>query len=341
MRWNWTVFLSIVIITVSIGFESSDSTSSDGTRIGSPPADSPQHVSAEDNGPVESVSAQLEKLQVKFLPNAYRVCEMAISGGAPEGDAAFQELQDLGVKTVISVDGMRPDVSTAQRYGMRYIHLPHGYDSVPMHRGHELAKALLELPGPIYIHCHHGKHRSPTATVVSCVEAGLIDPAHAESILRTVGTSDRYRGLYASARNARPVEKEVLKNLSVEYREVADVTPLAQAMVGLDHSFERLKKCDDNGWMESIQDIDIAHETVMLREHLEEMLRLNEVITAPEGFLKYLQQSHIAANELDNAVNSKPVMSDTAKASFAAIAENCSNCHRRFRDVSTVSDEAK
>src|SRR5688572_9674967 len=49
------------------------------------------------------------------LPNAYQLTEKVISGGLPEGDVAFQELADLGVKTVISVDGAKPDIATAKK----------------------------------------------------------------------------------------------------------------------------------------------------------------------------------------------------------------------------------
>src|SRR5687767_2138199 len=44
-----------------------------------------------------------------LLPNAHRVTEKILSGGAPAGEAAFKELADLGVKTIISVDGAKPD----------------------------------------------------------------------------------------------------------------------------------------------------------------------------------------------------------------------------------------
>ena len=105
------------------------------------------------------------------LPNAYRLHPRVISGGQPEGEQAFARLKELGVKTVISVDGARPEVELARKYGLRYVHLPHGYDGVPDERASELAKAVRDLPGPVYIHCHHGKHRSPAAATVACVAA--------------------------------------------------------------------------------------------------------------------------------------------------------------------------
>ena len=114
------------------------------------------------------------KIETLHLPNVVVVHPNVISGGLPESDLAFQELRSLGVKTVISVDGMKPDTLAAKKCGLRYVHLPHGYNGVPPQRIAELAKAVSTLDGPIYIHCHHGKHRSPAAASVACFAAGLI-----------------------------------------------------------------------------------------------------------------------------------------------------------------------
>lgn len=63
-------------------------------------------------------------LTSKHLPNPVRIHAHVISGGLPEGNAAFEELKSLGIKTVISVDGAKPDVARAEKYGLRYVHLP-------------------------------------------------------------------------------------------------------------------------------------------------------------------------------------------------------------------------
>jgi protein tyrosine phosphatase (PTP) superfamily phosphohydrolase (DUF442 family) len=118
-----------------------------------------------------------EKLVAKRLPNPVRLHPRVISGGLPEGDEAFAELKALGVRTIVSVDGAEPDVDTATRYGLKYVHLPHGYDGIPESRVRELAKAVRELEGPLYIHCHLGKHRSPAAASAACVAAGLLPAA--------------------------------------------------------------------------------------------------------------------------------------------------------------------
>jgi hypothetical protein len=62
------------------------------------------------------VNAAPEKVAAEHLPNPWRLHPKVISGGLPEGDAAFKELADLGVKTVISFDGAKPDVAKAKKY---------------------------------------------------------------------------------------------------------------------------------------------------------------------------------------------------------------------------------
>jgi len=65
---------------------------------------------------------KIEKLPTRHLPNAVRVHAKVISGGLP----ALEELRSLGVKTVVSVDGALPDLASAEKCGLRYVHLPHG-----------------------------------------------------------------------------------------------------------------------------------------------------------------------------------------------------------------------
>src|SRR5687767_6206083 len=137
-----------------------------------------------------------ERIVDKALPNAHRVTEKVYSGGQPYGEPGFARLQQLGVKTIISVDGAKPDVEVARKYGMRYVHLPIGYAGVSNEQGMALAKAVDELPGPVYIHCHHGMHRSAAAVAVACVLSGELPPERAESVLKTFGTGASYTGLW-------------------------------------------------------------------------------------------------------------------------------------------------
>jgi protein tyrosine phosphatase (PTP) superfamily phosphohydrolase (DUF442 family) len=280
-------------------------------------------------------------LTTKFLPNAVQIHPKVISGGLPEGDAAFQELADLDVKTIISVDGAKPDVETAAKHGLRYVHLPHGYDRVPEERAKELAKAVRDLDGPIYIHCHHGKHRSPAAASVACVTAGLIPASEAVSILELAGTSLNYRGLYQSAANAHPVDNILLDELDVVFHETAQVPPLAAAMVAIEHTHDHLKQIAAVGWKAPVDhpDLEPAHEALMLQEHFTELLRTSEMQRQTGEFWQYVRDSEAASRELEIQLRAWSVKESESNppAVLERLAEristNCKACHQKYRDT--------
>ena len=273
-----------------------------------------------------------QKLVADHLPNAFRIHDRVISGGQPEGDAGFRELKNLGVKTIISVDGARPNVELARKYGLKYVHLPHGYDGIPQQRARELAKAVRDLEGPIYIHCHHGHHRSPAAATVACVSAGLIEPSAAISILKAAGTSENYRGLYQSAEAARKLDEALLDALQAEFPETAKLPPLAEAMVEIDRTHDRLKAIAAAGWKTPPDDPDLdpAHEALLLKEHFTELLRTGDVQRQSELFRRQLLASEQAAGALESALRDGI---DGSSAALARVTKNCTDCHRQFRDV--------
>jgi hypothetical protein len=226
----------------------------------------------------------------------------------------------------------------SKKFGIRYVHLPHSYDGVPEGRATELAKAVKELPGPIYIHCHHGKHRSPAAAAVACVGAGLIPKGNALAILQAAGTNPNYRGLYRSAEKAAPIDEKVLSELKAEFPEKASIPPLAEAMVAVEHFHDRLKKLSGNKWKVFANDpaVTPGHEALLLREAYTELLRTPEIMQRPEGFQEMLRESEQTADELEKVfIAAKEAPLDEAKATalFTKVTEQCSACHKKYRDV--------
>ncbi|MGI8981338.1 MAG: hypothetical protein ACR2FY_19100 [Pirellulaceae bacterium] len=286
-------------------------------------------------------AAVLEKLSAKHLPNALQVHPRVISGGQPEGEAGFAELKGLGIKTVISVDGARPDVELAKKFGLRYVHLPHGYDGIPEERVEELAKAVRDLPGPIYIHCHHGKHRSPAAASAACVGAGLIDHKDARQVLVVAGTSESYRGLYQAAQNAKRFDDKLLDALQAEFPATAKLPPMAEAMVGVEHANDHLKLFAANKWR-PIKDqpaLEPDHEALLLREHFTELLRTKEIMDKPQRFQELMKEGEAAAADLESSLKDWIAAGRPDKTpnffpkGMDRIAKNCTACHEQFRDV--------
>ena len=343
-RTNHSAVLQLCILIMGL------SSSGCGGRSESAPESSPDNVAMEaevvpvaGNIQDDPKSGELpQKLHAAYLPNAIRIHEKVISGGQPEGDAAFQELETLGVRTVISVDGAKPDLELAKKHGLRYVHLPHAYDGIPEQRAKELAKAVRDMEGPIYIHCHHVKHRSPAAAAVACVSAGLIDPSMSASILKLAGTDPNYRGLYQSAQAARKLDQTVLDAVESDFPESATLPPMAEAMVRLEHSHERIREIAANEWRspESHPVLDPAQEALLLREHFTEMLRAEFVAKESEGFHEMLRKSETAAGELETAIlkwneaGSPAPPPNTIELSFDRVSKNCTACHQQYRACS-------
>src|SRR5262245_17583207 len=82
-----------------------------------------------------------ERLDLPGVENAYRLGPRLYSGGEPRGEQAFAALKSLGIKTAISVDGATPDAETGRRHGIRYVHLPVGYDGIPREQAVRIIKA--------------------------------------------------------------------------------------------------------------------------------------------------------------------------------------------------------
>jgi hypothetical protein len=102
----------------------------------------------------------------------------------------------MGVNTVVSVDGAVPQRELAKAAGIRYVHIPVGYDGISQAAGCSLTRVVRETTGPIYIHCHHGRHRGPTAATLACRVEGTADVRRSIEIMVLAGTSQDYGGLW-------------------------------------------------------------------------------------------------------------------------------------------------
>jgi len=271
--------------------------------------------------------------QVHLL-NARYVTDKVISGAQPEGDAGFEALKKMGVKTIVSVDGATPDVATAHKFGLRYVHLPITYSGVKPEEGKAIAKALEELPGPIYIHCHHGKHRSAAAVAVACVYNGSLPADDALTVLQTFGTGENYKGLWAAARQAKPVPQDELHRLKVDYVEQKKIGPLAETMVSVDDRFDHIKAIQKAGWRtpKDHPDLDPPHEALQLEELLHEIGRTDTAHAKLPDFARLLAQGDDGAKQLRTALSATPADLITAEAAFKQVGNACATCHKSYRD---------
>lgn len=270
------------------------------------------------------------------IHNAVAYHEGFISGSAPEGDAGFDTLAAMGVRTIISVDGAQPDVEEAQARGMRYIHLPIGYNGFDERRKVELVRATRDSlqDGPVYIHCHHGKHRSAGAAAAVGASLGWMTPEEAVARMKVSGTAPEYQGLYACAARATALEAGVIDAVPAEFPSVWRPTDFVSGMVETDEAMEHLKAIEKAGWRTPAEHPDLvpASEAGRVAELLRVMAEGGRARREPREFARLLSEASQRATVLEESLASGG--SDPARLSsqFRLVAASCRDCHARFRD---------
>jgi len=285
-------------------------------------------------------AAGFEPRAAAGLHNVFRVAPNLYSGSAPEGAAGFDSLQKLGIKTVITVDGVSPEVEEAHKHGMRYIHLPHGYDGIPRATQILLAKATQNVEGPIYVHCHHGSHRGPAAVAVICRANFGWSAQQSLAWMHAAGTATNYVGLYRAAELFQPMTDAELRAAPSKFPEKVKVSGLVEAMVAVDTRMDLLKEIRAAGFKTpaSHPDLAPANEALLLKETFRELQRLPEAQKRGAKFLSELKSAEDQAEEaerlLQERVRGDGKSFDDQKLiqQFSAIEKRCSSCHERFRN---------
>ena len=267
------------------------------------------------------------------LHNVKRLSANFVRGAVPEGDAAFAEIAAMGVKTVVSDDGARPDVATAKRHGLRYVHIPIGYDGIPTERMFEFEKAYTSLPGPFYVHCHHGQHRGPAGCMVGRMLLDGITAEQAVAEMKEAGTDPRYKGLYAVPGQFVRATAEQLAAIPVP-PPVEAIPGFQQAMVTLDQGWTRVQDAKKAGWATPADHPDVTpeHEALMLAELLRELGRREEVGARPDVFRSHLATAEKAAWEMETALRTSPADAKAAVSAFDRVQQSCAACHAAYRD---------
>lgn len=251
-------------------------------------------------------------------------------GSEPVAPESFRELRELGIKYVVSVDGATPKVEAARREGLRYVHIPFGYDGIPEVSALSLARVMREAGGdPVFIHCHHGKHRGPAGAAIACRAADSdFTSKDAVKLIRGAGTSPDYDGLWRDVEAFEPPSGFVTWPNLVE---VAEMDSLTEAMASMGRAFDHLKLLEKSQWEtpESHPDLVSVNEAVLVWEALKESRRL-DAGEYPEEYLIWMKKSEKVAHDLVESLRSKE--GSEADRHFASLKTSCKQCHREYRD---------
>lgn len=318
---NVRVMVAVVICGICCGFDAQ------------PQPNPEKQPTTPEEAPHRGVLVLTEVPQVEDLQqpeNLLQISNRIFAGGEPQDDDAFARLAKLGVRTVVSVDGAKPDIETASKHGLRYIHIPLGYDGISEHAGLSLSRLVRDVQGPIFIHCHHGQHRAPAAAAVACIADGTTNGKAAHQILEKAGTGKGYAGLWedVEAFHSPPLDAEL-----PEMQEIAEVDSLITAMVQIGRATENLRRCEENDWATPPKHPDIvpSREALLLKEGFRESARQFSLSDAEDQpLLKWLNESENTTDRMMRALEQD--RNQDAREHFAALQQQCKRCHADFRN---------
>ena len=281
-----------------------------------------------------ALPASIHALKRAGIENFYQLSSNIYSGSSPEGDAGFAALKALGIKTIITVDGAKPDVAAAKRFGLRYVHLPIGYDGVPLEQGLRMVKAVETLPGPVYIHCHHGLHRGPAGAAVVCMATEGWTAEQAVAWLRQAGTATNYAGLYRTVGAFQPPTKDALQKVSNDFPETSSVSALADVMIQIDGRMDNVKLTQKAGYKTppASPDLEPENEALLLHELFKELVRSPIAEQRTQDFRDKLVTAEEAANTYHLSLLITPFDSKRSDTALQHLTTACAACHQAYRN---------
>ena len=272
------------------------------------------------------------------LSNLFSLSPRLYSASAPETKEAYAFLDELGIKTIISVDGTSPNVAGARKFGIRYIHLPVGYNGTTTSNALRLIKAVQVSAGPVLVHCHHGQHRGPFAAALIAQALDNWTPTQALAWLTAAGTSPEYHSLFAQAANFRAPSPQELSRVSTNFPEKAGVSGLVETMIQIDTQFEHLHSIQSAGYAAPPGHPDLfpANEALLLAELYREALRSTEVHQRGADFKAQLESAESEAWELQRFFKAHPIIEGSnltaARDLFSRVHQRCLSCHASHRN---------
>ena len=259
-----------------------------------------------------------------------------LSGSKPVGKFGMRSLERLNVKTIICVDGVAPDIEQARQHNIKTIHIPLKYNSPSKEQILDLTAAFKmgRNNGNVYLHCHHGKHRSAAAAAIISIALGLSTQEEMKGRMEVAETSPHYKGLWKAIEEQEAIDiSNVLENMK-SFPEAVIPNGMVEQMVTIDDAMERLLLVKQSGWVvpRSHPDLAPAADAGLIAEVLRSIqLNPNEAVSEADFTSQVINAVHQASG-LEEALKIKKMNAKTLNQYFDHVEQSCIKCHRIFRD---------
>lgn len=277
-----------------------------------------------------SLPEGMQRRTVEGIENFIQVSDRVYSGGEPN-QAGLEYLKSIGITLLLSVDGLSPDRAAAEKLGLKYVHVPMGYDGIHSAEMQDFVTLMAHYRGKIFVHCHHGKHRGPAAVAACLVISKEMTKDQATQFMHGAGTSKDYIGLWKSIEelDATQYEPQDFSKLLLAKPDKS----LAQWMAELDRAWEIIQFEQKNP-QASLS----AEQLTLIAEAFRESSRLAK--KAPEN--EYGDQAgreYVVHGLEESAKETQTILElsqaqahEKARDFIKSLAKKCTECHAQYRN---------
>ncbi len=289
--------------------------------------------------------ADADPMEWKDMHNVFWLGDRILSGGEPLSREALDRLKEMGIRTILSVDGKAPDWQGAEDRGMRYVHIPIEYSGIDDEPLAQIAKTFREVEGPIYVHCYHGKHRGPAAAAVGrMVLDGIPREEALAEMYQWCGTASKYQGLFEEiAFTDIPTEAETAA-MQFDFPKEREFQGIRAAMIPMTRRWDAIKDARKRDWQvdPAHPDLVLEQEAIKLGELLQvcaEMKDYHHEMPHSEQVITWFEEGAQGAANLARVLSQRDQYEQKgedwrplALDAYQAVAASCKECHLDYRD---------
>ena len=193
---------------------------------------------------------------------------------------------------------------------------------------------MRDLPGPIYLHCHRGKHRGPAAAASAAVLLGEMTGEQGVAFMRAAGTAPTYTGLYACVAMAMAATRSDLDGAAATFPAVRAPAGLTAGMVSVDRAYENLGLIRSAGWRVPADHPDLvpASEAGQLADHLRFSGEDPKAKAWGTRFEEMLAKSIGEATALEEGLTAGRGSQEMERL-WKPVVASCKECHAVYRDL--------
>ena len=284
-----------------------------------------------------SVTPQVAAVDAPDVHRLLKLSDNIYTGAAPSGRQTYAALVELGVRTLVGVDSARPDVEGAAAYGLRYIHIPIGYDEISTEAQLSIVAAMEAKDGPYYFHCHHGKHRGPAAAAVALRADSGCSGRVAREVLVMAETSPDYPGLWRDVQGWMAPAADAPRP---QLRSVSEVGSFEGAMARIDRTWDHIELIRNANWQtpEDHPDLVPAQEAALLAQDMATCLsrppaELRQDADLLQRLRDAVEQTEALQKGLEAQTEEQLVGLEELEQRYDEVKRSCKSCHRNYRNT--------